>query len=1579
MACGAACSIFAALVISTLCLSIWPRFSLAQQVAPAGGPVQAAANAGDEEPVMDGVFLPPDRSAKRRLEVAREMLADGRYGEAARLLGSLLEGPEDYFFKPDPGENVYRSLKSEAGRLIGSMPADGLNSYELQFGAQARRLLSEAAPAGDIAGITEVARRFFYTKAGQEAMLLVGRRHLDHGRPLAAALCLERISQTPGGGQRFEPLLSLTLATSWSRAELPDKARQTLARFKSAWPQDEVQIGDRSVRLFNDPKDSLAWLSDKAGVARSAPREVALSQWTMARGDAERNASTSGGQPLMNCRWSRLTAEDNPSFEKIVGQLRQTYEDQDVAALPSMQPLAVGDVVLMRAVDDLLAVDFTTGKLIWTARSLADRSYEQIASPRNGEAPQLRQGLEQRMWDDAIYGNLSSDGAQVFAIEDLPLQSGLNGAMNNVNGVPQRRVIFPLGRQIQGSARNSNRLTARELKTEGKLKWSVGGPSGDDEPKLAGAFFLGPPLPLQGHLYVLAEMKGQEIRLLALSGKTGQLEWSQQLAMVELSIQSDSVRRSAGAVPSFADGILVCPTAAGAVVAVDLTTRSLLWGYQYPRQQIAFNRFMFNGVAPVNAGGDRSPADRWVDGTAIIVDGRVLISPVEDDKLYCLNLVDGHLLWKVDRTDGERASYLYVACASQGKAILVGHRQLTAVRLSDGQVAWGPLELPAGASPSGRGFLSGGDYYLPLSNAEIVQIDLGRGAIVGRARSRHGETPGNLICHRGDVISQNVDFIATYPQLAPLKKQVEEALAKRPDDPAAIAQAGEVALDEGRLNDAIDLLRRSFTLKPDDNVRELLAESLLAGLNADFAAHRQQAAELEGLLSGDQQQAAYMRAMAVGLEKVGDSLAAFDRFVALAADERSLEKLETLGDSLVARRDRWIRQHLADLWDAANEESRQNMRHAIEARLVAAGADPSPEALERLLNLFGSLPAADSLRQRLAQKLAGPDSLLKREQLLLRLESSDDASLSHWASAQLAMLMQEARRPELAAIYYRKLGGALADVDCLNGQTGKSLVEALPVNSPVRLALAEPKPFPSGVVDERPAVGKGLNNARAPRPVEVELHGDPGPFFHDLNFALDDRQTSLLAKDGLGVERFRVSFAEAAKRGVPQQTYLSNNNAFSHVSAYGNEALIWLGHTVKAVDTLRKDGASNRVLWSADLQVVTPGMSTGMGIHQRQINVPWGQPKSVPQYSFGRVIGTLGPASDLGVAFQRFRDLVTVDPLSGEELWVRKGLPLGCEVFGDDEVVIAAPAEGGEALVVRRIDGELLGKRVVPPLENRMATFGRRMLTWTIERGKPIVRLVDPWLKKTIWSRELEPESRGALAGREMLGLFEAGGRFSLVRVSDGVALVDREKVASERALLDIHVMPMENVYLLMTNTPATGSSANESNISPAPGGILDQLVNGRLYGFDRLTGKRIWGPIKIEMQGLHLRPPTQLPAIAFVRHVQTNGQQDTKTSALCVDVRNGRKVYENDKVLPQQITNFEVVGDRNAGTMALQFPNRTITLVFTDKPLPAEPPVEAPRKKNDAAKAVGERLRDVIEGAIEPLKPKAEEKIDDD
>src|SRR5690606_36429124 len=149
--------------------------------------------------------------------------------------------------------------------------------------------------------------------------------------------------------------------------------------------------------------------------------------------------------------------------------------------------------------------------------------------------------------------------------------------------------------------------------------------------------------------------------------------------------------------------------------------------------------------------------------------------------------------------------------------------QVRALKLANGQQAWKkPIDLPVGASPSGRGFLSGDDYYLPMTTAEVVRIDLKQGKITARSKSRKNNIPGNLICYKGEVISQGVDFLETFFQLEPLQENISQRLSENPNDAWALAHRGELALDEGRLDDALDHIRASYKIDPAPFTRDLL-------------------------------------------------------------------------------------------------------------------------------------------------------------------------------------------------------------------------------------------------------------------------------------------------------------------------------------------------------------------------------------------------------------------------------------------------------------------------------------------------------------------------------------------------------------------------------------------------------------------------------------------------------------------------------------------------------------------------------------------------------------------------------------
>ena len=494
-----------------------------------------------------------------------------------------------------------------------------------------------------------------------------------------------------------------------------------------------------------------------------------------------------------------------------------------VPVLPGLYPLVIDDSVVMRTSRTLWAIDFNTGKRLWEMPlgevGRGNRDYE---TRETQYVPAAIQNVF-RAWLDSAYGMLSSDGRYVFSVED-EARPGLGMDSSIRNG-------FHRG------------LAAYDLQTKGKLLWHIGGGQGPNALQ-PGMTFLGPPLPLHGQLFVLVEVAG-EIRLLALEAKTGGLLWEQSLAAVDREAVKSVDRRLFGLSPSYADGILVCPTGGGAVVSVDLGSQSLLWGYRYGRVKFARRGGGRRGARVVVWGGPAAAFGndpmfnvlqtiRWFDATATIADGRVVITPIEADSLYCLNLADGTLAWDpLPREDD-----LYVANIYRGKIILVGRHGVHAVRLDNGHPAWDgrivefPTHntlpgLPIRAIPSGRGYASDNRYYVPLNSSEIMAVDLDEGKLVEVSKSAEGFVPGNLVCHRGKVISQGWDGVEVFRQTDTLREEIGR-LKSHPDDAEALRLLGESRLEEGKLAEAVQILRKSLQLESHDlRTRYLLRDALL--------------------------------------------------------------------------------------------------------------------------------------------------------------------------------------------------------------------------------------------------------------------------------------------------------------------------------------------------------------------------------------------------------------------------------------------------------------------------------------------------------------------------------------------------------------------------------------------------------------------------------------------------------------------------------------------------------------------------------------------------------------------------------
>src|SRR5690606_35652368 len=147
---------------------------------------------------------------------------------------------------------------------------------------------------------------------------------------------------------------------------------------------------------------ALAWLENVLAARREAgaTRE---SDWTLFRGNPARNATTVGRFPLPQFVWMAPISNDPSDVETISRIEKSEFRSAQIPALPAGQPLAVGDIVVMRTPDQVMGVDFQQGKRVWLfppPNSIFDRTLDAEDSPPTLQAEdEQRRELKQRIWE----------------------------------------------------------------------------------------------------------------------------------------------------------------------------------------------------------------------------------------------------------------------------------------------------------------------------------------------------------------------------------------------------------------------------------------------------------------------------------------------------------------------------------------------------------------------------------------------------------------------------------------------------------------------------------------------------------------------------------------------------------------------------------------------------------------------------------------------------------------------------------------------------------------------------------------------------------------------------------------------------------------------------------------------------------------------------------------------------------------------------------------------------------------------------------------------------------------------------
>jgi len=702
----------------------------------------------DSTPAIDHNFPRVPREVAEGMSRMRAACEDRQFATAATCLSEVVERvrDEDYFRARADSREAF-GFRAELGRFVAACDPELIRQFELLQGRESREALEQALHRHDERLLEACFRQWWPTEAGQQAALLLARLDLDRDRPWPAIRRLEPLTRLPTARQ-LEPELSVLLAWSLLAAEQPALAREALERLRREQEAVVIQIAGDDVRLFGQSQP--AWELLPATARRSSAKPL---DWLSYRGGAAHAPRCPPPPQGAAAVWSRNLDERNWEQDAWVAQCRE----QDIALAPVLGPLALGHQIVARSTQGLRGALVADGQTMWefppesvppTEPWPADLDpAEQAARRRTREL--------QGVWQDGCFGRISSDGERVFFVDQLePIETPSRPALARAigAGLPSASPPPP----------SSNVLVALDATRSGAVAWMVGGPTGHGEPRLAGAYFLGPPLSVDAALYAVAESTGR-VQLVALDGETGSLRWA--LAVADLDAQSiveSPARRFPGVSPAYARGTLVCDTSAGGVVAVDVASHTFRWGYQYRQTPHARNA----SVDPFRG------KPRWFDADVLIV-GTHVLAAADAEEIQCFDLESGALRWKHPRRDT-----MFLASAGEEAVLLVGQHRFTALRLPDGSHAWPHAEyvaIPGGGQPCGRGLFDGSLYYLPTTDPELLKIDVASGLVIERCAT--ASPLGNLIMHGETLIAQNESALtafvaggATEPARVPLPR-----------------------------------------------------------------------------------------------------------------------------------------------------------------------------------------------------------------------------------------------------------------------------------------------------------------------------------------------------------------------------------------------------------------------------------------------------------------------------------------------------------------------------------------------------------------------------------------------------------------------------------------------------------------------------------------------------------------------------------------------------------------------------------------------------------------------------------------
>ena len=1499
--------------LQNLFQKLMPRQAVPRPVLPLGA-VPRAANGQPLDPdardQIDGRAA-KDRKQAEVLRKANAAVEAQDWTTALELLQNLLAQEEDSVERIG---REWHSVRERAMRLMLKLPEKDLRSFRFRVGAEAARRLDEAERSGRIDRLAHVAMRFLLLEPGQTAAQRLAMRHLDRGEFTQATRWFRWLEDAKAAVTNERPWQlqaalaakqagNKELAEKWLKGNRPEIEDGPASRPPQA-DDEHLEMGGTRIRVSD-------WF---AAIPARVVSQTSLAEWPMFFGAPNRAALSRGGEPLLLPRWRQPLTQVQP-LQQQLEMLIEDMHDQNRSTISVCQPLLVNGLVVMRTLGGVQVIDLETGRPLW---STAERfKAEDLIGP--GNAPQTyvqvnrgirifngvrryefsnmaweQHPLAQLLFANGNFGVLSSDGRQLFSVEDDTFV--MQQFQNYYGGNQDLSRQDPLRRSW-----TSNKLVSYDLRN-GRPLWAVGGVESDEpfQPELPGVFFFGAPVPDGHELFVIGE-RDAEIRLFCLQADSGKLLWSQLLATAEAAISRDAARRQFAAQVAIADGVVICPTTVGWLAAVDRASRQLLWVHRYSTPQAAVNnqRRVF-GQSMTQA---MPWGQRWLPSAPVIVGDAVVYTPQETfneqdastSNIVCLGLHNGTRRWTKPK---QTQNWLALNGVADGKVLLLGQTSISALNLSNGETAWTEAIPNGDGVPSGLGTIANDRWHVPLSSGQIWTMSLKNGSRTGRQWAGPGARLGNLSLYRGSMVSAHPAGLTCFEQREAVVEQIRQRKARDPADVLALLTEASILQLEHKSSDAWGVLQRV----PAESVSAELRPRYLAALRDVLTEviqqkpvdHAVELAIFEKWLTTPDDQLQAMRLRVEHLRGRGEHVAAFELLLELARKNGDAVLLLSGSPPLSIRSEAWVGGQLADLWNALPADGRGDLdrRLADEVRNLSAATSA---ARQRGLELFGFHPATRELRWQDIEAAITERDVSRAELALLRLSESTDARESARAWRRLLELYRSLGLPNDAAAAGQQLA-RLGDLPLGEGMTAKQWVEQ-EINAE-RLG----KTIASNGADwskldfklER-SVGYQGNTEQVQ---ECSLTDATWPFFTAQRFQYQ-MLNSPVATQRLSMSRLSDSQLDWSLPLRFKST--STLGASTMIRTVGHQMLVYhreVLHLLSPVD--------HRVLWTRSTESRGANNFDPTQVARRQtlpmqpgasfLSQPIDANEDVARNAL------LPLCTPEFIAYRGRRTLTMLDAATGQWRWELRDLPNDTRVQATHDLMFLTSTRWPSGLLLRTQDGRALPfeGNVREKFQLAKTALGNDLLV--VSRGQADLLSIERWNPQTrqaVW-RETFPISIqfGWLDNHTLATLGQDGklATFDLdTHESQTLGMLQPADLSGLN--LQKYLVSDNDRLFLIVSGQQTNFYGDE---------LVTVPVNGTIFAFDRRAGGELWRQ-KVDNQALVLNHFGASPALLFsTRKFEQRGRVHVQVHRLLMfDKKTGRKLFEDE--LTNQFNGFRL------------------------------------------------------------------------